>query len=119
MRYGVLVREVLEEKKKARELFRKRIISEVFEVLDSLSERVTFDEAFIFGSLTQPYAFDDTSDIDIGFLNLDDDMYLFTIAFLSEQLGRDVDVVQIETAGKIRTKILKEGILWRKKKSIS
>jgi len=119
MKYGAFVREALEEKKKTRELFRKRMISEVFEVLAGLSEKVTFDEAFLFGSLVRPYAFNDHSDIDIGFLNLDNDVFFFTIAFLSERLGRDVDVVQLETAGRIRTKILKEGIRWRKKKSIS
>lgn len=119
MRYGTLVREALEEKKKIREVARKKMVMEVFKALERLSEQVRFDEAFVFGSLTQPYTFGNHSDIDIGFVNLQDDTFFFTIAFLSGQLGRDVDVVQLETAGRIRTKILKEGLRWTKKKSVS
>ncbi len=119
MKYGVLVREALEERKQKREAFRKKILTEVFKGLGRLSEQVTFDEAFVFGSLMQPYAFYDKSDIDIGFVNLPDDRFFFTIAFLSGHLGRDVDVVQLETAGRIRSKILKEGIRWTKRKLVS
>ena len=87
MKYGTFVREALEEKKKTRELFRKRMISEVFEVLDGLSEKVTFDEAFLFGSLVRPYAFNDHSDIDIGFLNLDNDVFSLPSLFYLNGLG--------------------------------
>jgi predicted nucleotidyltransferase len=119
MQYGTLVRKALEEKKYHQEALRQQTITEVFAVLERLSQRVTFDQAFLFGSLVRPYTFYDHSDIDIGFVNLHDDQIFWVIAFLSRQLGRDVDVVQLEKAGRIRAKILQEGIPWMKKNSVS
>jgi len=118
MRYGVLVRAALEETRQRREAVRKKMVTEVFKALEELSARVRFNEAFLFGSLVRPYAFNDHSDIDLAFSHLSNDVFFFTIAFLSERLGRDVDVVQIEKASRIRTRILKEGIRWTKKNSV-
>lgn len=114
IKYGSYVKEAIEEKRNKRESLRKKMLSNIFDALDRLYEKVRFDEAFLFGSITKPYTFNETSDIDIGFLNLADEDFFFTISFLSEKLGRDVDVFQLESAKNLRKKVLKEAISWTK-----
>lgn len=114
--YGFYVKEAIEERRNRRESLRKETLHKIFEALDSLYERVRFDKAFLFGSVTEPYAFYENSDIDIGFLGLRDEDFFFAISFLSERLGRDVDVLQLESADKLSKKVLREVINWTKKR---
>jgi predicted nucleotidyltransferase len=113
--YGLYLKKAIKEKRDKRETLRKKVLAEIFEALDSLYVRVKFDEAFLFGSVTRPYAFNETSDVDIGFLNLKDEDFFSSISFLSERLGRDVDVVQLESVEGLRQKVLKGAISWTKK----
>ncbi|MFQ5454994.1 MAG: nucleotidyltransferase family protein [Nitrospirota bacterium] len=85
----------------------------VFTALERLSEEVSFEEAYIFGSITKPYQFGDFSDVDIAFKGLDKDKLFFTISFLNRLIGRDISVVIIETAH-FKDKILREGIRWKR-----
>lgn len=120
MQYGTLVTQALERKKMQREKLRRLMLNEVWRVLDRLAEQVAFDEAVVFGSVTKPYRFTDRSDLDFGFWNLKNEQYFFTMAFLSRELGRDVDVIQLETAAApLRTKILQEGMRWTPNTSAS
>ncbi len=116
MKYGNLVRKAIEKRRQQRETVRQEVLSNVFEALEELTQHVIFDEAYVFGSVTQPYKFRDQSDIDIAFANLQDKNFFFTIAFLSKRLGREVDVVQLESAGKLQHNILREGKRWSHKK---
>lgn len=105
--------EVLAEKREKREKIRRQQVKKVFAALDKLAGVVDFQEAYIFGSLARPYAFNPESDVDIGFSGLKDEDFFKTIAFLSNVLGREVDVIQLE-GHRLKNKILREGIRWRK-----
>jgi predicted nucleotidyltransferase len=113
MAHDTLIVEALEQKKQRQEWIRQQTLINIEHTLQALAEQVSFDDALIFGSVTRAYAFQADSDIDIGFQNLANDWYFFTIAFLSGQLQRDVDVLQLEQAGRLRSKILQEGISWK------
>lgn len=99
-----------EEKAEAR---RHEVIGQIFAVLKRMAGNIVFKEAYIFGSITKKGHFGSASDIDIGFTGLRDEDVVPVIAFLSGELERDVDVVQLEghrLAGYIR-----EGIKWKKR----
>lgn len=113
-KYDVLVRAALEKQKQHRETVRQKTLATVLDALAELAQQVPFQEAFLFGSLVRPYAFKAESDVDIAFAQLSNEAFFFTSAFLSRRLGREVDVVQLEQAGRIRATILKEGIRWTK-----
>ena len=98
----------------ARERLRQVVMNDVFQALEKLSEEVSFQDVYLFGSLSKPYRFWESSDVDIAFKALDKDRLCFTISFLSRQLGRDVNVLPIEEIH-FREKILREGIRWKKK----
>jgi predicted nucleotidyltransferase len=113
MQYGTYITQARKRKKARRETQRRTMLDNVWLVLERLIDHVAFDEAIVFGSVTKPGMFTDRSDIDVGFWNLKNEQYFFTMAFLSRELDRDVDVIQLETAAdRLRTKILQEGIRW-------
>ena len=111
MRSFELIEEVYRRKREERERLRQSVLKKVFEALDRLRREVPFREAYIFGSLSRPYAFYESSDIDIAFCGLPEEKFLFAMAFLSDLLERDVDVVMLEKS-KFKEKILREGIRW-------
>lgn len=114
MKYGTLVQGALARKRQQRETLREDVLKASFAALNRLADRVGFDDALLFGSVVQPSRFREGSDVDIGFWNLDNQDFFFTIAFLSRELGRDVDVIQLEQAGQLQQKILREGVSWKK-----
>ena len=105
-----LLRKYLRLEAEVRE--RRKLLARTVSALNKLSSRVKFREAYIFGSITKPYMFFDSSDVDIAFLGLEEDKLFFTVAFLSEEIGRDVEVIELEKAP-FKDKILREGIRWR------
>lgn len=82
--------------------------------IDKLSEEMDFKEAYLFGSVTKPFRFSERSDVDIGFVGLDDRHFLKVMSYLSEEAGRDVDIVQLEDY-RLADKIKRGGIQWRRK----
>lgn len=107
-----LMRKYLRLEAEMRERKRRELLARTISALNKLSSRVKFRGAYIFGSITKPYMFFDSSDVDIAFLGLEEDKLFFTVAFLSEEIGRDVDVIELEKAP-FKDKILREGIRWR------
>jgi hypothetical protein len=104
-----LLDEIIRAKKEKREVLRMEQIKKVLAALDKLAEQLSFTEAYLFGSLVKPYAFYPESDIDIGFTGLKDADFFKAMAFLSSELGREVDVIQME-GHRLTPKILKEGL---------
>lgn len=78
-----------------------------------LSKKIAFEEAYLFGSITKPYHFSDRSDIDVGFIGLKDENFFRAMAVLSNELGKEVEVVQLE-GHRMAEKIKREGIRWTK-----
>jgi len=108
-----IIKEVYRKKSEEREKLRQKFLDDVSNALERLSKEVSFEEAYIFGSLVKPYQFGKFSDIDIAFKGLDKDKLFSTISFLNRWLGRDVNVVPIEEVH-FRDRILREGIKWKK-----
>ncbi len=110
-KYLYLLTEKRKREKEESELIRQKLFDEIKKLLSSLRRLISFEEAYIFGSLVKPEAFFVESDIDIAFYGLKDKDFIKTISFLSRHLGRDVDVVQLE-GYRLEEKIKKEGIRW-------
>ena len=106
----------LEEKRREREELRYEVLERTFKALEILSERYYFKKAYIFGSLVNPGRFHEWSDVDVAFIGLKDEDFFRIMADLSELIGRDVDVVQMERC-RFSDLIEKEGIVWRGKSS--
>jgi len=110
MRYGFYPDLAIHEKKEKREKERMLILKRTIEALDCLSKKVNFSEAFLFGSLTKQYSFTEESDVDIAFYGLSDEDFFYTIAFLSQKIRRDVDIIQLENHP-LRDKIYDTGVI--------
>lgn len=74
---------------------------------------MSFEEVYIFGSAVKPYQFGEYSDIDFAFKSLDRDKLFYVVAYLSESLNREVNVVHVEDIH-FKDKIIREGIKWKK-----
>jgi predicted nucleotidyltransferase len=109
-----LLDEVIEKKKREREDLRLHVIAKILTAIDKLSGEIAFDEAYLFGSVTKPFRFLESSDIDIGFVGLDNRHFLKVMSYLSEEICHDVDIVQIEDHG-LADRIKKGGIMWRRR----
>jgi len=96
MRYGYYSDLAIQEKREKWEKERKRILRRTNKALGCLSQKIKFSEAYLFGSVTLPYRFTKDSDVDIGFWGLANEDFFYAIAFLSREIGRDVDVIQLE-----------------------
>ena len=111
----VLLDEVIEKKKKDQEVFRLQMLEKADRALDGLSREIPFEEAFLFGSVTEPFGFSEQSDVDVAFVGLHDDHFIRAMSFLSSELCVDVDILQLETH-RLGEKIKREGTRWKKKK---
>ncbi|MGC8657487.1 MAG: nucleotidyltransferase family protein [Desulfomonilaceae bacterium] len=101
----------LARKAEEREKLRQTVLVRLDEALKALSEKYSWTEIFIFGSVILEGAFYEKSDVDIGIEGLDPlDHYAF-VADISSLLERDVDVVLLEECG-FAEKIKKKGQKW-------
>lgn len=115
MRFSTaLIDEAIDRKRKEREAKRLQLIERLFDILKKLSKSVSFDEAYIFGSVIKPHRFAELSDIDIGFIGLKDEAFFKVMAFVSDEIGLDVDVIQLE-GHRLADKIKREGMKWTQK----
>lgn len=115
MRFSTyILDESLKKKRLAQERLRKNILKKLDKILSEMSQNVSFKEAYIFGSVTKSNHFTEKSDIDIAFLGLDDRDFFKVMSFISSQLERDVDIIQLENH-RLADKIKKEGLKWKKK----
>jgi predicted nucleotidyltransferase len=105
---------IIEKKSKKKEEQRLGIIEKVLAAIDKLSLEIAFKEAYLFGSVTKPHRFSERSDLDIGFLGLDDRDFFRVMSYLSREVGRDVDVIQLEEH-RLTDKIKTGGIRWKRK----
>ncbi|MEW6609720.1 MAG: nucleotidyltransferase domain-containing protein [bacterium] len=109
-----LLDEILLKEKIKKENLRRQLIEKVLSTLTKLSDKVSFKEAYLFGSIVNPDSFSEESDVDIGFVDLSDRDFFKTMAFISREIGIDVDVVQLE-GHRLEEKIKDKGIRWIKK----
>ena len=103
----------LKKVEKAKEYRRLKLLRKVKKALGELSKAVYFKEAYIFGSILSPGRFYNDSDIDIAVKGLKNKDFFLFMAFLSDALGKDVDILQLEKH-RLKDKIIKEGLLWKR-----
>jgi uncharacterized protein len=77
-----------------------------------LRKLVPVDHVVVFGSLTKPHRFTDTSDIDIALRAEPAGMSLYQLtALLAEEMGRPVDIILLSEC-RFRDRIEREGEVW-------
>lgn len=96
-----------EEKEKGqREEERKALFEKVVEILKK-EFKGTSVEAYLVGSILQPFHFFSHSDIDIVLKNYQGDRFDFWVK-LEKQIGREVEIIPFETCS-FQEFVLKEG----------
>ena len=103
----------LDKRAKQDEIMRKKMLDLTIRLLTEMSDSFTFQEAIIFGSVVEPGRFRQSSDIDIGIMNIPANEYFEIAALLSSKLGRDVDLVDLAKCH-FADKIYREGYRWIK-----
>lgn len=82
-------------------------------LLPQFAEKYGFDRAFLFGSVAKPGRFYERSDVDIAVFGLSDEKYFAFMGEFSQQLRRDVDVIQMEKHY-LKDRIREPKIVWKK-----
>lgn len=116
MNQTYLLDKALRVKDADREKIRQEYIQRVKNVLQEMSKTIPFEAIYLFGTIIEPYRFSEKSDIDIAFVGLKDKDFFQTLAYLSRQLGRNVDVIQLDKLkrARLKEKIINEGIKWKR-----
>ena len=105
---------VKQREKQARETRRKDVLSSLMTALEG--SPIPVGEALIFGSLVVPYKFDTRSDIDVAVHTMSPRDYLTLKTFLENKIGREFDLVEIESC-RFGDSIRKKGVLWTSRHS--
>lgn len=92
---------------------REQMLQQLLRSLPQLAARYRFARAYVFGSLTKKGGFQKASDVDVAVEGLPDEKYFAFMAELSDLLGREVDVIQIEKHH-LKNRILEIGLEWKK-----
>jgi hypothetical protein len=103
----------LRKERQANEKMRKQMLQQLLRLLPQLAARYGFARAYVFGSLIKKGRFRKTSDVDVAIEGLTDEKYFTFMAELSDLLGREVDVIQIEKH-RLKNRILEIGLEWKK-----
>ncbi|WP_027255499.1 nucleotidyltransferase family protein [Planktothrix agardhii] len=87
--------QIIRDRYEQNERERQNLLQKVVEWLDEHGLQYGIQTAYIFGSLTQPQRFHQNSDIDIAVEQINPDDFFAVIGFISETMGRDVDVIEL------------------------
>ncbi len=109
-----LLNEVQRTRRARREAQRQAVLKQMWELLPRLHAIIRFHEAYVFGSVLSSKRFQDDSDVDVAFVGLQDKDFFPAMAWLSRELGREVDVIQLE-GHRLADKIRKEGLRWTRR----
>ncbi len=109
-----LLEEYLKQIEEEKEKKRRGCLRRTLRTLEGLSREFSFKKAYIFGSILKKKKFYYDSDIDIAIAGLSNKDFFRFMARLSDRLGRDVEVLQMENHP-FRAKIIKEGLLWKRR----
>lgn len=105
--------EIVRKKREALETTRKELLIKLHAILSRLHEQRLFENAIVFGSVLKADTFSENSDLDIAFTGLADENFFRCMSIVSSELGRDVDIIQLEQCS-FKEKIMREGIEWTK-----
>lgn len=104
----------LADRRQQNEQQRLAICDRVLAWLDEVGQQYGIDRAYLFGSLTRPYRFTARSDVDLAVEAIDPERFFQAIAELSEQVEREVDLVELSKC-LFADRIRQQGIVWSPK----
>lgn len=96
--------------REAREQARREMLCRINEAL--VSVQVPVGDVYLFGSVVTPGRFGDSSDIDIAIHRTEPRPYFDLKIHLERRLGREVDLVELESCS-FAVSIIRKGILWK------
>lgn len=108
-----LLDEAIQRKRNVLESRRRELLNKLYKILSHMHEQHLFEEAVVFGSIVKVNKFRENSDLDIAFTGLSDENFFRCMSILSSELGRNVDIIQLENC-QFKGKIMREGIEWTK-----
>jgi len=89
---------------------REELLKQIPEVRSLFTKYPTVEKAWLFGSILDEELFDESSDVDIAVKGLDNGSYFSLFADLSQIVGENLDIVEIERIRWAET-ILDEGLI--------
>ena len=104
-----------QKKHHQREQARLTTIGAIEDALHHLAKRYTWEDTYIFGSVTSNGRYGSGSDVDIALSGLNTLDYYAFIGDISELLNKRVDVVRLEEC-RFAQSIINKGIKWTRKK---
>lgn len=104
---------ILLNKRFQREKERQLLLNKTLEWLEEFGAKYRIEQAYIFGSVTEPNRFHDQSDIDVAVEQINPKDFFSAIGLLSEHLARDVDIIQLNQCH-FANRIRQQGIPWTK-----
>ena len=111
MAFDTSLRDAAVHKRRAKwEAERLRVLGELEAALLGAARRAGFSEAYLFGSLTRPGAFRETSDVDVGIPGPLPDV-VSVASELSRRVGREVHVIELDES-RIGEIARRDGIRW-------
>jgi uncharacterized protein len=106
-----LLDEAIAQRRQRNEQSRQAILAALMDWLTVHAAEFGIERAYIFGSLSRPGRFTERSDVDLAIESMRADRFFEAISTLSEALGRDVDLVELEKCH-FGDRIREQGILW-------
>jgi len=106
-----LLDEAIAERQAKHEQERQQVLQQTLAWLQQSGDRYGIEQAYIFGSVTQPGRFHDHSDVDLGVEVINSVLQIDAIADLSMFLLRDVDIVDLRHCH-FAHRIRERGLLW-------
>lgn len=92
---------------------RQKTLSKIITWLEENADTYNIKKAYIFGSVTKPNKFRETSDIDIAIEEMKPESFFLLISLLMEVMERDVDLILLNKCH-FAHRIREQGILWTK-----
>ncbi|MGH2416418.1 MAG: nucleotidyltransferase family protein [Microcystaceae cyanobacterium] len=92
---------------------RQKILAQVYHWLDTVGSQHGINQAYIFGSLTRPGRFTETSDVDIAVVGKLPEERFTLMSLLAATLGREVDLIELDQCH-FAQRIRQRGLLWTK-----
>lgn len=93
---------------------RQIALTQVLQLLDQYGPGFDLREAYVFGSVTGAGCFDVRSDVDIAVGRMSVANFFEMMATLSLELGRDVDLVELDKCH-FAHRIRKKGVRWTRR----
>jgi predicted nucleotidyltransferase len=108
-----LLDEILAHRQDRLEHERQLVLDRVIQWLEAFGIQYGIHRAYLFGSLTRPGRFKETSDVDIAVEQMNPEDFFTVLGLLAEAIGRETDLVQLDKCH-FANRIRQTGILWTK-----